>query len=585
MSAMQRQSKFDEFAIRRLTKPAEFVPSLISDSGSNLVVDKAIVGEQELDVSRSWTSASRVSSVEVGVQLQSPVEMLRELMAEGVKVDVAGDIVLRYLEQYRQPVLGVSAEVAVPDRVVSGSAGTRSSRRRDRQNVYRKKCVSMALEEGMCYLKVIKWPRRVRLAAELGPEPVLAKFMRALQLGDLDFVALKTHKFRLVTEVLGAPVYHIEQCDELSCDPTVYQILSGFVSNFPFCTGVSVEFPRGLDCPYGSVPLVAVVGTSTDVSERVDGSESSSGFGDPVVLSQDYPFRGYRLIRTSEGIAGSELSELDFHGCCSDELESTVDIQVSEIVLDGLDCRRNFEVDVWGDQAVVIVSDHWFQVDAMDMGFETVVYDYGATRAVLLSESVPQTVTVLAVSAVSDASYLVVRFSDICSKFVPDLMHSFGFFIGSLQQCSGFMWADYRYNENRVPVVECKRDCDLFGVLAPYICNWRDYSYLAFLKPSAVLDGSLLVLPVTARCLFRWQLDSSESLFRTDLEVEGDGISVDISDDCLVVGLFCDSINNCSSFLAILRNGRETYRSATFVLGQTKLASEFLDKRFGLELV
>lgn len=206
------------------------------------------------DDSRSWSSASGVTEGNgvVVVGGVCPMSMMQKLLSSGVAPTTACEMVTSYLQFRTAHVTGVDS-ASVP---TSGIGSTRSSRRRARKASLRCEGDALVLDDGKCYLRLVKWDRRARLSAELGARPQISTLMAALRQADLDVTAAKACSVVCVKAVMGGGLYHVTPV------PGPADVVLG--TAYDMIARISEVFPRStslrFDCgPLGGVPILPLV--------------------------------------------------------------------------------------------------------------------------------------------------------------------------------------------------------------------------------------------------------------------------------------------------------------------------------------
>lgn len=214
------------------------------------------------DDSRGWSTASGSDQSAGGVELpvvDSPVRMISGLRAEGLTVEQAVEMVKGYFECYKKFVDVTAVASPPPTEVVS--LPSRSARRRARREAYKKTLESMARDDGMCYLRVVKLHRRMRISQELGARPTLHGFLTSLREGDLDADAMQRHRVVCVSDKPGAFVYHLtETVGEGDVDVGSFRnVVAAIVASLPSCLKYKCDFTA--DKVVSMIPIVATIGS------------------------------------------------------------------------------------------------------------------------------------------------------------------------------------------------------------------------------------------------------------------------------------------------------------------------------------
>jgi len=164
------------------------------------------------------------------------------------------------------------------------------------------------------------------------------------------------------------------------------------------------------------------------------------------------------------------------------------------------------------DSHVLVVSADFFQVDGFE--FTPIVYDYGATHAVLLTE--PGEYVLRLASADIGVCYGVVAMPiiSIGANITAKLLHSCGGLVGAAVQSESAVWAylnrsNERYLES-LPMVAGGEA--LVDVIRVHTSEWRPFSYLGLFETNAVLSVSRLGECVTVDGLRKYVNGHSEEL-------------------------------------------------------------------------
>jgi len=229
------------------------------------MVDVTVGGDatQESDaassISRGWSSTVSDTDGERFTAFTGsagPVPLLEKLIASGVTPTAACELVTGCLRYCSLPLAG--GEEVVSESVAS-SGSTRSVRRRMRRARLRQEGEELAAADGMCYLRVIKWDKRLGLSQRLGRNPTVASILSALQCGDLDLQLAKANHVVCVSRAIGAQAYHV--VPGVGADDSIGSVLDVFsrlVIAYPTCTRAGFKLNSSTSAEL--IPIIATLG-------------------------------------------------------------------------------------------------------------------------------------------------------------------------------------------------------------------------------------------------------------------------------------------------------------------------------------
>lgn len=216
-------------------------------------------GDTASSVSRGWSSTVSDTDGERFAAFTGsagPVLLLEKLVASGINPTAACELVTGCLRYCSQPL--VVSEELTSQSEKSGSS-TRSVRRRMRRTRLRQEGEELAASDGMCYLRVIKWDKRLGFSQRLGRNPTVASILSALQDGDLDLQLAKTHYVVCVSRAIGAQAYHVvSDVNVADCVGSVLDVFSRLVLTFPTCTRAGFKLNSLTSVEL--IPLIATLG-------------------------------------------------------------------------------------------------------------------------------------------------------------------------------------------------------------------------------------------------------------------------------------------------------------------------------------
>jgi len=293
---MEKQLEFANVASLCLSGEHISRVGLISDPLVDCIaLDHAELRSLGSDGGRSCSTGSVIPGegglVSDGV-VSNPVLLLRQIQDCGLSPSDASALAVEYFK-CKAAEFAATAPVLQPF-VCSGclSNGTcvserqpssRGSRRTARRDEYKVRCDELAASDGMCYLKVVNWSRRFRVAEDLGQNPSVMDFVKRLGPGDLDVDAAGRFFMTTAFGTVGKRRYHVTGEPDVGAEVagTVCDVLASLLYAFPTLGSVGGVSPASL---VPLIPLVGIVGSQVPCCACAD--VAVPGFGEHVTAVQ-----------------------------------------------------------------------------------------------------------------------------------------------------------------------------------------------------------------------------------------------------------------------------------------------------------